>query len=648
MAEVGTEIRAEVGRYESMPKPLKVLFLIFTTIGIGLFIYYMLGFSFRGFIFRSVEYYYLLYALYASSIFLILPARKKDKNRVPWYDIVFATLSLGIFLYFFSNAWRISEIGWVPPPSTLALALASIFCLLALESGRRMGGLPFFIVCLIAASYPLFADHMPGVFYGVSFSFDHMVGFYAFGGDAVLGLPAQIMGEILIGFLIFAGMLIASGAGDFFLKLALCLLGRFRGGPAKVAVLASGLFGSLSGSPVSNVVATGSVTIPAMKRMGYPAHYAGAIEGCASTGGTIMPPVMGTIAFIMAIMTGIDYGTIIVAAFIPAFLYYFGLMIQVDAYAARVGLKGLPQEELPSLKETLKRGWVFIVVLVFLIWGFVYMRWSAVTPIYASGLMFILSFASKETMMTPRRIVKVITMIGNLITQTMAIILPLCFIIGGLVVTGMISAFTAEMVALGGGNVFTLLLMGVVACYLLGMAGLGGIAYIFLAVTLAPAIIKIAELNVVAVHLFIIYYAIMASITPPVAVTTFVAAAVAGSPPLKTTVTAMRLGIVLYFIPFFFVFKPALVLQGSGLETLYLFALCLLGILILAGGLEGYLVKVGRLTVWQRPLLVAAGFLIAFPGWITTLIGAALAALVIAIILIRKRTTMPKQTTIGY
>jgi TRAP-type uncharacterized transport system fused permease subunit len=347
----------------------------------------------------------------------------------------------------------------------------------------------------------------------------------------------------------------------------------------------------------------------------------------------------------MAIITGIEYAAIITAAFIPALLYYFGLLMQVDAYAARTGLKGLPKEDIPSLKKTLKEGWPFIAVLFFLVFGLLYMRWSALAPIYASGLMFVLSFTRKETMMTPRRIIETITLVGSLITQTMAIILPVGFILGGLVMTGVSGSVTTELVALGGGSLIPVLLIGVVVCYIMGCIGLGGIAYIFLAVTLAPALIKIGGLNILAAHLFIVCYTVMGAITPPIGVVGFVAAALAGAPPMKTLFTSMRLGVVLIFLPFFFLFNPALVLQGSYLDTIYLFALCIVGIVILTGGLEGYLLKVGRLRLWQRPLLLAAGFMIALPGWTTTIGGAALAALVIAIILIRKKAAVQPITS---
>jgi TRAP transporter 4TM/12TM fusion protein len=602
----------------------------------------MFGWSIRGYVFPSAGYFYLLYAAYAFCVFVALPARRKDRNRLPWYDIVFSVVGFGIPLWCFFNVASIIEIGWVPPPSTFHLTLGIIFSLLALESGRRIGGRAFLILCIVSWFYPLFADYMPGILWGISFDFPWTVGNFAFSTNGALGLPAQVMGEIIIGFLLFAGMLMASGAGRFFLNLALTLLGRFRGGPAKVAVVASGFFGSLSGSAISNVVATGAITIPTMKRIGYPPHYAGAIEACASTGGVITPPVMGAIAFIMSVITGIEYAVIMVAAFIPALLYYFGLLMQVDAYAARVGLKGLPKEEIPPLRQTLKQGWPFITVLIFLVVLLIYYRLGALAPIYASGLMFVLSYTRKETMMTPKRIIETITIVGSLITQTMAILLPVGFIIGGLVMTGVAGSLTTELVALGGGSLIPVLIIGVAACYVMGLIGLGGIAYIFLAVTLAPALIKIGSLNILAAHMFIIYYSIMGGITPPIGVVGFVSAALAGAPPMKTLVTSMRLGAVLIFLPFFFLFNPSLVLQGTVGETLYLFTLCLIGIAILAGGLEGYLLKIGRLQAWQRPLFVSAGFLIALPGWTTTIVGVVLTVVSIAIVLFsRKRKELP-------
>jgi TRAP transporter 4TM/12TM fusion protein len=360
-----------------------------------------------------------------------------------------------------------------------------------------------------------------------------------------------------------------------------------------------------------------------------------------------MPPVMGAIAFIMAIITGIPYSVILIAAILPAILYYYGLLVQVDAYAARIGLMGLPREELPSLVKTLKQGWPFLVTLFFLVFGLLYMRWGALAPVYASGLMLILSFTNRQTMMTPRRIIEAVATIGSLITYMMAVLLPVGLIMLGIQLPGTLTALTAQIVSLASANVVLVLLIAVVVCYLFGMVGMALIPYIVLAVTAIPAMITATGFSLLGLHLFFIYYLLTGGITPPVAVVAFMGAAIAGGRPMKTGFTAMRLAVVLYFVPFFFVFNPPLILEGPISETLYLFALCLLGILILGSGLEGYLLKVGRLDLWSRPFLVAGGFLIAYPGLITTIIGTALTVFVIAIIIITKKPNKEKLTVIS-
>ncbi len=394
----------EVTRYAHLPKPLKISFIVLSTAGVGIAIFYLFGFSIRGQVLVNYAYYYLLVALYSACGFLILPARKKDKRRVPWYDLIAAALAFGIALYFFLHAWEIILISWVPS-STLNFVLGLIFSVLILEGSRRMTGRIYPAICLFFFVYPWFAEYMPGSLYGISFPFNRVVASNIFGAEGILGLPLQVMGNILIGFLVFSAVMIASGAGTFFLKIAIAILGRFRGGPAKVSVLASGLFGMLSGSIFSNIAAVGTFTIPAMKRIGYEPEFAGAVEACSSTGGVLMPPVMGAVAFVMAIFLGIDYGTVALAAVIPAILYYLGLLMQVDSHAAKIGLKGLPREEIPSLRSTLKEGWPFLTVLIFLSWWLLYIKWAALTPFYASALMVLLSFTNRKTMMTPRRFI---------------------------------------------------------------------------------------------------------------------------------------------------------------------------------------------------------------------------------------------------
>ncbi|MFC1970794.1 TRAP transporter permease [Chloroflexota bacterium] len=629
--------RVEVTRWDILPLPLKVILLTFFIAGIATAVKYIFGINVMGEVLLDTGYYFLLIALFFAPIFILKPAMKAHCNKVPWYDLVLFAMAIGTSIYFFLNAWEIRMLGW-EFPDTNTFILATIMVILVLEAARRLAGRIYFVVAALFTFYPLFANIMPGMLYGRTFDITNMMGLHVFGGEGILGIPTRVVGEILVGFLIFAGFMMASGAGKFFLTFSLALLGKYRGGPAKVAVLSSGFFGSLSGSIMANIVSTGSFTIPAMKRSGYPPHYAGAIEACASTGGVLMPPVMGAVAFVMAVFLNRSYAEIIIAAFIPAILYYLGLLLQVDSYAAKMGLKGLPKEEIPSLSENLREGWPILFILAFLVFGLLYMRWAAITPFYAAGVLFLLSFTSRKNMMTPRKLIGALVIIGKLIAETLAVLLPIGLIISGLTITGTSVSLTSGLVTLGGGNILIVLLIGVIACYVLGMAGMLTPAYIFLAISLAPAVLKLVDVNVLALHLFIAYYAMLSAITPPVAAGAFVAGAMAGADPMKTGFQAMRLGVVIYFIPFFFLFNESLILQGGDLlESLYLFILCVLGIMLIAGGMEGYLLKVGKVRLWARPLLVLAGFLIGFPDWNTTFAGAALAILIITIVLIKRK-----------
>ena len=628
--------RAELGRYRQLGPIIRFVFLLFTCLGALLAIDYIFVLGIGGWYMMDFTYYFLLMGLLFPFVFLLFPVRKGKLGKIPWYDWLAATLAGVIPIYFSFFTLDIIYRGWEMFPPPHFLVMATILCLIILEATRRVGGLLFFLVVAFFFLYPLTSGYFPGAFKGVPFEFPALIGSHAFGAEGLMGIPMKVLAEVLIGFLLLAGILIKTGAGDFFLNLALAIAGRTRGGPAKVSIISSAFFGSLSGSVFSNIVATGSITIPIMKRTGYPAHYAGAVEACASTGGVLMPPVMGAAAFIMASLTEIPYSTIMVAAFIPSILYYGGLLLQTDAYAARTGLRGLPKEEVPAFWATLKQGWHFLFVIVFLVFGLVYMKWAAMSAFYASALLIVLSMVRKDTRIGRRKAVATVEGVGQLFVETAGVILPLGLVVNGLVVGGMAPALTASIVNLSGGVPFFALLMGTLACYVLGMVGMLTPAYIFLAITLAPVLINMG-FNVLAVHLFIIYYAMLSTITPPVAVGAFLAAGIAGARPMRTAWQAMRLGIVIYFVPFFFVFEPAFVLQGALLDTLLFVTTCALGILFIAGGIEGYLLGVGRLQTLVRPFLAVGGMLIAFPDWQIKAIGAAIAIPLLVFLLIKKR-----------
>ncbi|EAQ04991.1 hypothetical protein OB2597_06895 [Pseudooceanicola batsensis HTCC2597] len=629
--------QSEVTRLGEAFSVRSIVFVVLCACGLAMGLAYAFGIPIAGNRLLEGQYYWVFIGIFSAAAFIALPA-VKGQTALPIYDIVAAAAALGISLWFSTHAWDIVQAGWVNIPAGIVLWL------LMLEMARRSGGIPFLLVVLLLGLYPIIADRFPGLLMGIPYDFDRMIEAHVFRTEGMMGITTKIVAEIILGFLVFAGVLIATGAGEFFIDLANAGFGKYRGGPAKVSIVASGFFGSLSGSIFSNIAGTGSITIPTMKKVGYPPHYAGAIEACASTGGVVMPPVMGAIAFVMAITIGVDYATVMVAAILPSLLFYFGLMLQVDAYAARKGLTGMAAETLPSARKVLLRGWPFLSVLVFLVWGLLYMRWEYYAPWYACGLMIALSFLRKDTMMTPRRLYDTLRQIGVLVTQTAAIILPIAFVVSALTITGVTGSVTSGLVALGGDNVFLIIALGVLACFIMGMAGLAIVAYIFLAVTLAPAIIRIGGLNEVAVHFFIIYYAMLSVITPPVGAAAFLAATIAGAKPMRTSFTAVRLGVVIYFVPLFFLFQPALVFQGDLTPLIYVLPSIIAGIILLSGGLEGYLLGIGLVRPVLRLPLAAAGFAFSFPGLMTTLIGGAVSAALVALIwLDSRRNSVPAE-----
>ena len=631
-------------RFEYMPKPVKIIYLTLISIGILLFIMWIFGLEFGNYVFSTTEYYYLIFTCFTFGVFVAIPARKtlKHQTSVPWYDIALGAGGSGLAIFFFTKASSI-DLGWVPPPSPLFLALAIIFTLICLEGGRRRGGIPLISMCLLFGLYPLYASYMPGVLYGHGYSFADAIGQFAFGSNGALGLPAGLLANMLLGFFLFAGILMATGAGEFFLNLALGLAGHYRGGAAKVAVLSSGFFGSLTESTAANIMTTGSITIPAMKKTGFSAEQAGAIEACASGAGNLMPPVMGGIAFVIVMLSGMDYATIMIASLLPVLLYYFSLMLGVDAYAARRGLIGIPKTLLPSVRKTLKEGWIYLFVLLFLAWGLIYMRWEMKTPVYACVLLLlmvmVLSFINKKDYLTPKKLLSILVQVSGLIVSVFSIILPIGLILTGIMNTGMAASLTAFVIGLGGGSLTMILLIGVVASLVMGMAGMALTAFLFLAVTLVPALISGGGLNPTGVYLFVMYIVLMSGLTPPVCVAAFIAAGIADGHPMKTGFIAVRFGVVLFFVSFFLLFSPALLFQGPILETIYVFVMCIIGIFIIAGGLGGYMQRVGKVPWWARPLLISGGFMFAFPGWgwDITAYGAALSALVIATLVVINR-----------
>jgi TRAP transporter 4TM/12TM fusion protein len=542
-------------------------------------------------------------------------------TRVPWYDGALFLLTVLSSLYLMVHIRKAAALGWEfgGAPSDVVWAGYLMWALL-MEALRRTGGWSLVLSILPFTLYPLFADSAwLGPLKGVQSDAAQASAYHVLSSESLLGIPLQAFAETVIGFLVFGTALMMSGAGRFFINLAFGLCGQFRGGAAKVGIFASGLLGMMSGSIVSNVLTAGTMTIPVMKRTGFTATYAAAIEACASTGAVLAPPVMGATAFVMAQFLNVGYAEVALAAAIPALLYYFGLFMQVDAYAARHGLKGLPREELPRLLDTLKEGWYYVLVVVLLIFMLLVMKRESHAPFYATALLLVLNQLFSRERWGWGTLVRFLELNGKTFAELIGILAGCGLLIGAFSLTGVISSLANDLLTLAGGNVLLLLAMTALTSLVLGLGLTTTACYIFLAILVGPALEK-AGLNKMAIHMFVFYWGMLSSITPPVAIASFAAAGIAGSPAMKTGWESMRVGSIIYFIPFFFVLNPALVLQGSWTEALYLAATAALGIVCICGGLQGFQLGVGDLRraaglQWTlRAALMIGGVVLATPG----------------------------------
>ncbi|MDP2377262.1 TRAP transporter fused permease subunit [Reyranella sp.] len=575
----------------------------------------------------DTSFYYLLLGLFLSLAFLAYPARKADRLAIPWYDWALFAATILATGYLAWHGGRIVAEGWDLAAPTEAIVVAGIICLLALEGVRRAGGLVLFVLCAVFAVYPMFAGDMPGFLWGPSSGLAETLSAHGMGVESIIGVPMRTVASLLVGFLVFGSALVVTGGGEFFMALAVALMGRTRGGPAKVAVLSSGFFGSLSGSVISNVVTTGQMTIPTMKRVGYPAHYAGAVEACASTGGALMPPVMGAVAFIMAEFLNVPYSTVMLAAVVPALLYYGALLLQADHYAARNGLKGQPAAEIPPLLPVLKRGWHFLFSLGLLTYLLLVMKQEALAPYIATAVLIgtTIVFGDKRFGLAGLRDLAIDA--TRNIVNIVAILAGVGFIVGSLSYTGVGGAFSRELLQFAGGNIYLLLILGALTSFILGMGMTASACYIFLAITLGPALIG-GGLNPIGAHLFILYWGLISFITPPVALAAIAAASIARADPWRTGIWAMRLGLINFVLPFLFVLNPTLILIGTPLQIVHDVATACFAVWLLAAGLEGWLYGIGAIGWASRLLLIAGALGLLVPGIATDLIGLGLLAVV--------------------
>ncbi len=611
---------ADSDRKRSVSIFARLWFLAATVCAVGLSInqIFNLGF-FVGSVLPSLQYYYLLLALLLPLVFVMHLDRGGRTDLNTALDLALAVVTTVILIYFALNAQQIVDEAWEYSAPTMAVAASIAFWAIALEATRRSGGLTLAIIALVISLYPTVAELIPGPIKGQQSSFTSVAIFHAMSSESLMGIPMRAFAGLIIGFLIFGVALQRTGGGKFFMDLAFGLLGHTRGGPAKVAIFGSALMGSMSGSVITNILTTGTLTIPAMQRTGFSRTYAAGIETCASTGAVLMPPIMGATAFVMATFLETDYANIALAAIVPSLLYFLGLFIQIDAYAARKGLRGIPRPDLPRIGRTVSEGWYYLLVFGVLIWMLLYLKRESLAPYYATALLLVLNQVLPRNRWRWGDVVNFVEAVGRILVELVGVLAGIGLIIGALAAAGMTGTLTNDLIHLAGGELGLLLIMGAITSFILGMGMTVTAAYIFLAVTLAPALIK-AGLDPLPAHMFILYWGMLSYITPPVAIGAYAAASISGSKPMLTGLVAMRLGSVIYIIPFLFVLSPALLLQGSLADIALSVSTAVVGVVLIGSALQGYLVLVGSLTrrpllQWPiRALILAGGLLLSVPG----------------------------------
>jgi len=563
-------------------------------------------------------------------LFVSVDANGKRGNNPKWYDWVLAFATLACCAYAILNAnWFLSRFPYLTQVKVSEYIYGILMVLLVLEAGRRSMGwvMPSLAVLLIA--YALFGHLLEGTLWHSKLSLGNLIEQLVMTTEGIWGSPTHAAVTVVFMFVLFGATLNATGTGEFFMDLSLCLTGRFSGATAKTAVVSSGLMGMIQGSSISNVVTTGTFTIPAMKKAGFPDYFAGAVETVASCGGQIMPPVMGAAAFIMADYTGIRYSNIIKYAIIPALLYYTCTMLQVHFRSKKLGMKGLPREEIPSFWKILKSKGVFLIpivlIIVLLMNGYTAMRagFIAIVTNFVLAMVF-----SKDRKSVLKKLLHQLQDAPQQMGTVIAAVTNAGIIIGVLFMTGLGTHFSALVVALSGGKLIIGLILAMFAAIILGMGMPTSGAYIVMATLIAPGLVELG-LSQIQAHMFVLYFACMSMLTPPVAIAAYAAAGIAKANPSKVGFTAWRLALAAFIVPYMFAFGPELLLTGTFAESLLPFITAMIGCFCLAAALEGYLMT--RVSVLCRILLGAAAILLIHTSLITDAIGIATVAAVVII-----------------
>ena len=558
------------------------------------------------------------------------PNRALRKNPRPealpvlLWDLLLVAISAAACAYIAWNepmlAERMPQIDEVTPLQII-LGAGLVFCIL--EATRRLSGWALVIVALAALAYAFFGHGLPGNFGHLYLEADRIIESLYLLNDGIWGSSIGASSSIIFLFILFGAILDKTNMASVFLELACLITRRAKGGPAKAAIFGSALFGSVSGSAAANVYATGTFTIPLMKRVGYTAPFAGAVEAVASTGGQIMPPIMGAAAFIMADLTGAGYLAVAKAALLPALLYYLALLAMIHFEALSKNLGKLPADQVPDSRRVLSRLYYLLPIVLLLVAMFMG-RSVIFCAFFATLCVVLLSFFRRETRMTPSRLLQ-----GLEWSARNALMISSCcacagIVIGVIALTGVGYNFINLVTTLAGDSLFLLMLFLTFTCIVLGMGVPTTPAYIIVATLGAPALIKMG-VPAIAAHMFVFYYAILSVITPPVCMASFAGAAIAEADAMKTGFVSVKLGIVAFIIPFMFVYQPALLLQGNTPDVAVACVTAVIGVIGLAMGMQGWMLT--NCAPWERVLLIVGGLTLIYPGSMTDALGIALIVL---------------------
>ncbi|MEE8395463.1 MAG: TRAP transporter fused permease subunit [bacterium] len=543
-------------------------------------------------------------------IFLTMRANRKKGGRLPWYDGCLAFLSLAT-LFYVAFDYRRFQIEFPHAPAEMVI-IGTLILVLVMEALRRATGYVLFTIVGVFLGYSLVGHLVPAPLTGRYNNLESLLIYFGFDANATLGTPMSVATTIVILFIFFGQLLVKTGGGEFFLDIAMALMGRRRGGAAKISVLSSALFGSISGSAVSNVATTGIMTIPLMKRSGYSAAQAGAIESIASTGGQFMPPIMGAAAFLMAEFLEIAYSEVVIAGLIPALLYYFAVFVQVDLVAGRDEIK-VVQKDLPRAGAVLKEGWHFIVPFLVLIFALFQFNLEAEIAALYAALTIVIGGSLrtyKGQRLDLRKVFSTFWDTGLTMVELVIIVAAAGVVIGILNITSGGFVLTLFLIQLGGGSLVVLLALAGGVCILLGMGMPTSGVYVLLAALVAPALVE-AGIQPLAAHLFILYFGMMSMITPPIALAAYAAATISRADPMRTGFEAMSMGWVAYVVPFLFVLSPTLILNGERLHILLNTTTAVIGVYLVSVAVVGYFSR--RLSIVHRLVLTAAGLAAMYP-----------------------------------